>query len=383
MRMRVLIAGVSTRAAAASAARAGFAVTALDAYGDLDQHPSVRALSLRRDFDSTFTAHAAARASRTIDCDAVAYLSSFENHARAVGALAASGRALWGNSPEVLRRVRDPWRVAESLRARGLPVPALGGSGDARHLVKPLQSGGGHGVRIWSGTSAIPRGCYLQEQIEGIPASIVFVAARRCAVPLGISRQLVGESVFGASDFRYCGNVLAADGDELDSIVGPACDLAQAIAHDFELVGVNGIDFIARDGVPYPIEINPRWSSSMELVERACGISMFGLHAAACARGELPAIDLIGLRRGRRAIGKAIVFAREAGSAPDTASWLNDATIADVPRPGERIERGHPICTVFAEGPTIDACRVALATRARDLYASFAGSQFSVGFSST
>ena len=43
---RVLLAGVSTRAAAESAARAGFAVTAIDAFGDLDQHASVTARAL-------------------------------------------------------------------------------------------------------------------------------------------------------------------------------------------------------------------------------------------------------------------------------------------------------------------------------------------------
>src|ERR1700733_11602086 len=93
---RVLIAGVSTRAAAESAARAGFTVTAIDAFGDLDQHPSVRGLSLTRDFGVPVSAHAAARAARPIACDAVAYLSSFDNHPRAVAALAA-GRTLWGD----------------------------------------------------------------------------------------------------------------------------------------------------------------------------------------------------------------------------------------------------------------------------------------------
>ena len=55
---RVLIVGVSTRAAAESAARAGFEVIALDAYADLDQHPSVRALSLPRDFGTAFSPEA-------------------------------------------------------------------------------------------------------------------------------------------------------------------------------------------------------------------------------------------------------------------------------------------------------------------------------------
>src|SRR5437762_1442529 len=115
---RVLIAGVSTRAAAESAARAGFVVTAIDAFGDLDQHASVRSLPLGHGF----TAHAAARASQNIECDAVAYLSNFENHPKAVQALAA-GRALWGNAPAALRSVRDPILVMRALRQRGLAAP--------------------------------------------------------------------------------------------------------------------------------------------------------------------------------------------------------------------------------------------------------------------
>ena len=71
MSLHVLIAGVSTRAAAASAARAGFRVTAFDAFGDLDQHARVHAVALPRDLGRAFTAGAAARASRSIACDAV------------------------------------------------------------------------------------------------------------------------------------------------------------------------------------------------------------------------------------------------------------------------------------------------------------------------
>jgi predicted ATP-grasp superfamily ATP-dependent carboligase len=64
--VRVLIAGVSVRAAAASAARAGFAVTSLDAYADADAHPAVRALSVARDFAGRYSARTAARLARTI-----------------------------------------------------------------------------------------------------------------------------------------------------------------------------------------------------------------------------------------------------------------------------------------------------------------------------
>jgi len=404
----VLIVGVSTRAAAESAARSGFDVTALDAFGDLDQHPSVRSLSL-----PAFTAHSAARVARTIASDAVVFMSSFENHPRAVSAL-ATGRALWGNPPEVLRRVRHPVLLAEALNRRGMDSPASfvtlesyaaaasdGGPTssamsasdeepasyevsafrrtvprDRRWLLKPLASGGGHGVRPWCDEARLPRGCYLQELVEGTPGSIVFVAAGGRAVPLGVSRQLIGEQAFGATPYRYCGSILAAAGDAQfardEALVKHACVLAQAVAEEFDLVGVNGIDFIACDGVPITVEVNPRWSASMELVERAYGMSVFGAHAAACRDGRLPAFDLVHARRDVGAVGKAVVFARRDVTIGDTATWLADATVRDVPHPGEHIAADRPLCTVFAAGRDGEACHAALVRRAERVYTELA-----------
>ena len=105
--VRVLVAGVSTRAAAESAARAGFDVTSVDAFGDLDQHPAVHGLSVPRDFGVRMSATAAVRASRSIACDAVVYLSNFDNHPHAVGRL-CSGRALGGTS--------RPYSAASAIR---------------------------------------------------------------------------------------------------------------------------------------------------------------------------------------------------------------------------------------------------------------------------
>ena len=191
--------------------------------------PSVRSALAAARFRRAVTAHAAARAARSIECDAVAYLSSFENHPAAVSRLAA-GRALWGNSPDgAAARPRSAAR-REALRRRGCATPdvyvapartsrpvgrdvsAVSDSG-GRWLVKPLASGGGHRVRPWRRGTRVPRGCYLQELVDGTPGSVVFVAAGGRAVPLGVSRQLVGERAFGASGYRYCGNILAAAGD--------------------------------------------------------------------------------------------------------------------------------------------------------------------------
>src|SRR2546422_6916286 len=44
----------------------------------------------------------------------------------------------------------------------------------------------------------------------------------------------------------------------------------------------------------------------------------------------------------RSALGKGIVYARGDVQVGDTAAWLEDGDIRDVPSPGQRIARGQP-----------------------------------------
>ena len=366
----MLIAGVTTRALALSAARAGYCVTAIDAFGDLDLRAAARVLMLPMDHRRFFPA-AAAKLAAGVNAELAAYTSNFENYPHAVDCL-QRGRHLLGNPAAVLRRARDPLALARALRTRRLPAPITRGSAPAGHassrdwLLKPRRSGGGHGTKIWRRSMVVSRRAYLQERIAGVPGSVIFAAdGRRCLV-LGLSRQLVGERAFGAGGFRYCGSFWGS-GDaplfELESsLAAAAATIAAAMTEEFQLRGLNGIDFIARDGTPYPIEINPRYSASMELIERSAPISVFELHRQAC-EGRLPQA----VEAGPRMVwGKAVVFARRrvtVGELPFDAD-----SIADVPRPGTRIARGRPICTVFAKRQDADRCRRALEKRAAAVY---------------
>ena len=158
----LLICGSSTRAVAESAAVAGYSVTTIDAFADRDQHPSVRALCAGRDFRVPPTASAMARAARSVTRDATVYLSPFENHPRAVATLAAEG-VLLGNAPEALRRVRDPFALAEVLKSKGFAVPrSVEGARGVRGargawIQKPFRSSGGNRIYTWQGGPP-PRG---------------------------------------------------------------------------------------------------------------------------------------------------------------------------------------------------------------------------------
>ncbi len=372
----VLIAGVTTRALAVSAARAGYAVTAIDAFGDLDLRAVANVLTLPR-HGARFTPAAAAALARPVPAELAVYTSNFENHPQAV-ALLARRRRLLGNSPAVLQRVRDPLALMRALRSRGLPHPVARTTAPATPqpragwMLKPRRSGGGHGTRIWRSGLAVPRRSYLQQRIVGVPGSIVFAAdGHRCFV-LGLTRQLVGDPEFGATGFRYCGSLLGSARapvfEREAQLLAAAGDVAAALTQEFGLVGLNGVDFIARDGIPYPIEVNPRYSASMELVERTTGISLFEVHRRAC-EGRLPRRGE-GDHPGGRVSGKAVVFARRRAIAGDLMLAVGSPQLADVPHRGDRIARGRPICTVFADHSESDGCYRALLERAAAVYRS-------------
>jgi len=377
-RPAVVIAGVSVRAMSESAARAGYRVLAVDAFGDRDLTAIADARCVIP-YSADAVARTVAEATAAIGRVPVCYVSSFENHPELVAAMAC-GRPLWGNDARTLRLARDPARVADTWAAAGLPAPRVRArapgtaSPDRRRrwLEKPRASGGGHGIRPWVAGRPVSRRFVLQERIDGSPGSILFIADGRSAVTVALTRLLVGEPGLGAAPFRYCGNILAPASDpdwgSRSRLAEMAPALTSAATRAFGLVGANGVDVIARrrGARPVPIEVNPRFTAAMELVERQAGVSMFAAHAAACT-GRLDALHRVA--PAEAAVGKAIVFARRAVLVGDTDQWLADPDVRDIPAPGTTIPRGAPICTVFAEEATMAACYDALFARAGRIYA--------------
>lgn len=344
--MRILIAGLTTRAMAESARRAGRDVLTVDYFGDLDQKQLCENLSLR-ERGIAYSSKAIVRVVRALAYDAVVYCGGFENHPVLVAELARGG-ALLGNGPEALRRVRNPRALFPALAAQGFAVPRSVACGepppdDGAWLLKPLRSGGGQGIRVWDGRPLSP-GHFLQEYVDGVPASAVFVADGERSLVVGWSEQ-----VRGPRGFLYGGNILPLDAPQVAFAEVRA--IAECLTRKFALRGLNGFDFVLSGARPIVVEVNPRYCASMELVERAAGVSVFELHLAGC-RGAVPGAPAA---PGSGYWGKAIVYAREVTRVGDTRRWI-ERGVRDVPHPDDTIGPGEPICTVFAWGPSRAAC---------------------------
>lgn len=365
----VLLAGISTRALAQSAVRAGYAVTSLDFFGDSDQPEGARVFSLVRDLHQPPTLMNLAREASALaaEVDMVVVESGLENEPAFFEMLPPE--KMLGNSLESIRGVRDPHQLKSALDGTGMQFPdtytqgmALPQSG--RYLRKDLTHSGGMGVTEWDPACLLSDCELLQEFIEGKLSSACFIADGKQAKLLGISRQFAGEKALNAPPFAWCGNVTIPGTGQIKEIVESA---VQVLTRTFGLVGLNGIDFIIRDGIPWLIEVNPRPTASFELNQRALRVNAFQLHVDAC-RGNLP--ETIPAAPDDMCYGKGILYANEDVRVGSTIGWSRQA-IADVPHPGEEIPVGAPVCTLLARGTSPEKCWQKILAKANWLRSTF------------
>jgi predicted ATP-grasp superfamily ATP-dependent carboligase len=326
-------------------------VVVLDLFGDLDLRRSASCVVTRDDLTALVDAAVAEAPG------AVVYGASFENRPALVGRL-EERHTLLGNPPATLRAVRDPVRLGAALGDLPYPRTCATAPSSGRWLRKPLRGGGGTRVREWRG-GALPAGTFLQERIDGIACSAAAVGDRKDAVVLGLTEQLVGRRAFGVGGYRWCGNVVPPR----VPFLGQARAVCSRVAAAFALRGLFGVDFIWDGERAWTLEVNPRPTASLEAIEAAYGTAAFDAHLRACA-GELRSTEAEPVR----AAGKAVLFATEDVTAPDTERWL-ERGVRDVPHPGERIATGRPVCTVVTTAATPDEALAGLEREAARLRA--------------
>jgi predicted ATP-grasp superfamily ATP-dependent carboligase len=352
------IVGASARAASHSARRAGFSPCAADLFADVDLRgfcPSV----LVSDYPQGLE-----RACAGPQPGGWMYTGALENYPGLVDRL-ASIRALWGNGGAVLRAVRDPRRVADAVAADRASAPALAESSaglptDGSWLVKPYRSAGGANIRVWNADappSDSPDRSYFQQRVDGLVCSAVYVAARGSALLLGVTEQLVGVGWSGAPAFSYAGSIgpLALEAWQRKSFAR----LGERLAAAFGLVGLFGVDAVLTAEKLWILEVNPRYTASVEVLERALALGAVGLHVTACRDGALARADVARASTPAICAGKVIVYARRPVVVPEALALAIEPQLgatwppyADVPAPGTEIRGGRPVLTLLSSGPT-------------------------------
>ncbi len=362
----LLIVGASTRAAAFSALRSGLMPRCVDYFAD-------------RDLMAICTVDRAEARNGVVGLEQSAlglpsrpwlYTGPLENYPERVERI-SEAHLLCGNAAQTLRCTRDPLRVVDLLRNQGLPhlevrTDDWGLPRDGSWLVKPIASAGGRLIQHLDHATLPPaEPSYFQRFLDGPSHSALFLSQQGCAELVGVTRLLRGNC---ESPFAYRGNI----GPSLVSapMISSLRRLGTVLSSAFSLVGLFGIDYIERDGEPWLVEINPRYTASVEVFELATRRMLLREHLGASGMhmAEPPSA---GKPRAETTIapvvGKAILYAQRNLIAPEIEiddprcrDLFTVPPIADVPWPGTTIAFGEPILTVFATGQDAQECEYRL-----------------------
>jgi predicted ATP-grasp superfamily ATP-dependent carboligase len=404
----MLLVGASARAAAQSARRGGLKPWAADLFCDRDLIEVCSGAVRIENYP-----HGVAQALAAAPPGPWLYTGALENHPELLDQIAAV-RPLCGICGNALIAVRDPVRLADAVRAAGFMAPKCSLSPanvptDGSWLAKPLASAGGHSIEPFEGhaTRAAPttahqsRHRYYQERIDGIAASAVYIGDGTGATCLGATRQLIGLPWCGAArdgdgGFRYCGSVGPLD-DVSPTGAKKFRELGAALARVFVMRGLFGIDVILEGDEVWAIEVNPRYTASVEILERALGISAVRLHIDAFFAQEetekLVAYEQFASVRSHASKppfppvqsskcvhGKAVIYApQDLAVGESFLSWIEQQNrehlwprVGDIPAIGLTIRARQPIVTVFAEGPDEQSALNGLQAIAADAYQNLA-----------
>jgi predicted ATP-grasp superfamily ATP-dependent carboligase len=356
----LIIVGASARAAAASALRAGLKPWCADLFADADLRAMV-SNAVRCPIE-----HYPSRLLEILQSAPDApwiYTGGLENHPKLLRNM-AEARPLWGNGPDALRWARSPFSVARILRNAGLPALEVRAGvarlpDRCRWLRKPLAGSAGLGIEFADRSHVPCRSHYFQEFVEGTSMSANFV--RTCGETrlLGVTEQLIGEPWLNSPPFRYAGNIGPV---ELPSEARTQLSrIGVAIGDGCGLRGLFGIDFVLNERQSWVVEVNPRYTASIEVLELAAGMSALHEHrlefASSCV---LPRNADWG-----PVVGKAILYADRRFVFPGTPAMdCPDMRFADIPAAGEVIQPGWPILTLLVRTQSAMECREKLSAEA-------------------
>jgi predicted ATP-grasp superfamily ATP-dependent carboligase len=216
-------------------------------------------------------------------------------------------------------------------------------------------------VRDWS-KDAIHPGDYFQRRVEGQVLGVTFLSGTGQSLIIGCAESWNTDRFPGPLPFVYRGSCGPIELNEEDS---RCLHRFAKIVHDSTgILGLWQADFIKNHDGWWLLEINPRWSSSMELLDSLLDIRLVSLHVQAI-RGVRP---LVKPAKPRFRIGKVVRYAAVDIQPTEemlqqwwSKRWCGDVEelhlenrLADIPCTTDMIAAGYPMYTEFASGESVE-----------------------------
>ncbi|MFM2435084.1 MAG: hypothetical protein RL063_1065 [Pseudomonadota bacterium] len=352
---------MSARPFVESAQRAGFRVTAIDAYADIETL-ALAELSLVVDCDQQgFNAEALLFAINDLDASqylGFVYGSGFEAQPELLQKISTK-IPLLGNAAPTVAKIKTASIFFASLQQLNIPFPSIveyiPAEPSQRYLKKfAAGSGGTHISWVTKDNPPLEPNCYYQEHISGRSVSLLFLADGNSVKVIGFNEQWLSPIV--SMPFRYGGAVsqfhLAPD------IQRQLITSAQKIMLAFGLVGLNSLDAIVAKNIAYILEINPRLTATVGLYAES---NLLQQHILACL-GQSPSVAI----RDKESSAHAVVYAPTELKITKGLAWPDWAVdIPDITKKNALIKKGDPVCTIVAKSLDAESAKQLVQTRVK------------------
>lgn len=355
---------MSARPFVQAAAAGGYEVIALDAFADRDTAQLASSLHALKYSDGAFDAAGLEVALKEIALQGplgLVYGSGFETQPALLG-LAEQYMPLIGNSVRVVRNMKRAITFFALLDVLNIPRPPVGLQqmpdeelATGAWLTKRNGGSGGTHIRRASAEIPLEPGSYYQQEIQGVPVSLLFAADGMNVKEVGFNQQWLAPTAL--MPYRYGGAVSRAELPQAvrQQLLAAAQKLTSAVG----LRGLNSLDGIMQGERLWVLELNPRLTATFDLYPVESG-QLFELHmqAAAGSLANWPQLS-------DKARAHYIVYAPENISLPEGFDW--PAWTADIPPAGALIKAGEPVCTVTAEADSAGQAVTLMAERVKVL----------------
>ena len=354
----IIIIGQSGRAMAKSARLAGIPSYVMDNFADMDTREyslEVKKIPAITDEISSMNIKSMLDDYYSLDIAGIIIGSGFEDRLEIYCQLDEKFFLL-GNSPETVKKIKDPQQFFPRLQKLGIKYPPTSltiPKNTTGWLAK--KTGGSGGVHIQPADDDVRDNYYYQKFMSGRSVSAVFLAYEDQATLVGISETWSRNPA--NMEFAYTGAMTL---DLLDTpLANSIIKMINLITSEFKLKGLCGIDCIIDDSNQvYVLEVNPRPVATFELYE--IDTSLIGLHINAC----LGIRDNFIQKRQDLVRAHKIVYADADFFVPE---FIWPAWTTDRPITGSLITKGAPVCSIMAEHSLHGQIKILLQQREHQL----------------
>jgi len=367
----LILIGASVRALAFSCIRAGYTPWCIDLYADEDLTKNCPTTRITKSFPNEIL-----DLIKAAPVAPILHTGGLENHSALLQSLSTE-RTVLGITGNTLTNLRNTHGFYNLLKSKHINTPAIititkDLNKESSYLRKPKYRSGGLGIKPFDPskqTMVEDADFYYQEFIKGESRSAIFCFYESSFELLGTSIQSSGTQSLHADDFLYSGNIgpVIPCNSELTELQ----TIGAIISSNYRPRGLLGMDYILNDSKVYPLEINPRYTASMEVLELALGQNFITKHMQAF--GINPIYENTAPSE-TAVIGKAIYYAPHDILIPKEAPWLSIdsnprlfSPFADIPKPGSAIHKGSPVVTIFAKADSLTEVKMQLKTRTSQL----------------